>query len=144
MIRTARPQTGAPRPLACAVLVLSIVSAGPASGEGPDSKPQDGKLSLTELMPSLTPVSDYTGDFWNRYTLLGDIGGRRQQLYDRGVAFDATFTQVYQGIVSAAGTKMRTSTTACSSTGWRSIPASSGCGRAGSSWPTPTAASETP
>ncbi|MCZ6876427.1 MAG: carbohydrate porin [bacterium] len=57
-------------------------------------------VSLTELVPVLTPVSDYSGNFWDRYTLWGNFDGNRQQLYDRGVAFDVTFTQVYQGVVS--------------------------------------------
>jgi porin len=84
---------------ACAVLSARSARAegeAPAQTEGPE-KPL---ASLTELVPALTPVSDYTGDLWDRYTLLGDIGGLRQRLYDRGVAFDATFTQVYQGIGS--------------------------------------------
>jgi carbohydrate-selective porin OprB len=56
--------------------------------------------SLTELVPALTPVSDYSGDLRDRYTLLGNVDGARQRLYEGGVSFDATFTQVYQGVVS--------------------------------------------
>jgi len=66
------------------------------TGEAQKEKP----VSLTELVPGLTPVSDYSGDFADRYTLLGNADGGRQRLYESGVAFDATFTQVYQGVTS--------------------------------------------
>ena len=29
-------------------------------------KTDQGLISLTKVAPELTPVSDYTGDFWNR------------------------------------------------------------------------------
>jgi porin len=77
---------------AFAVLVLTVaplVNAEDSAG---------GMASLTELVPTLTPVPDYSGSFAERYTLLGDFDGARQDLYDRGIAFDASFTQVYQGV----------------------------------------------
>ena len=62
--------------------------------------PESGKalISLTEVVPGLTPVSDYRGDIWNRSTLVGDPGGKRQQLYNFGVTLDASVTQVVQGV----------------------------------------------
>jgi len=60
----------------------------------------DEPTSLTKVLPTLTPVSDYSGDFSDRYTLLGDFGGGRQRLYDKGIAFDASYTHVYQGVSS--------------------------------------------
>ncbi len=90
--------------LALWVIVFGAFAGGDAKAAGGAAENADGAkkqlASLTELLPTLTPVSDYSGDLFHRYTLFGDIGGKRQQLYDRGVAFDATFTQVYQGIVS--------------------------------------------
>ncbi len=41
----------------------------------------------------------YSGDFWSRSTLTGDWGGVRNDLASKGVAFDASLTQVTQGIV---------------------------------------------
>jgi carbohydrate-selective porin OprB len=70
-----------------------------AKAEGTPKK-GNGMMSLTKVAPVLTPISDYTGDIRNRFTLFGDIGGERQKLYERGVTFDAMFTQVYQGIAS--------------------------------------------
>ena len=59
-----------------------------------------GKRSLMTIAPGLTPVSDYTGDLRNRSTFFGDPAGNRQRLYDKGIAFDLSVTQVYQGVTS--------------------------------------------
>jgi len=59
-----------------------------------------GLISLTKVVPELTPVSDYTGDLWRRATLFGDPGGWRSRLYGHGVTIDAQLTQVYQGVAS--------------------------------------------
>jgi len=68
---------------------------------GGTAQNEKGKLSLTRLAPELTPVSDYTGDIWHRSTLLGDLGGKRQDLYENyGIMFDAALTQVLQGVSS--------------------------------------------
>jgi hypothetical protein len=47
----------------------------------------------------VSPVSDYTGDFWNRSTAFGDVLGR-QKLYEMGITLDAQVTHVLQGDVS--------------------------------------------
>jgi carbohydrate-selective porin OprB len=67
-----------------------------AHGEAPPRK----LISLTEVAPAVTPVSDYTGDIWNRSTMLGDPGGVRQDLYEKGFSLDVDMTQVVQGLVS--------------------------------------------
>jgi porin len=80
-----------------APLTMSLALLGTsAHGEPPPSK----TISLTEVAPDVTPVSDYTGDFWNRSTMLGDPGGVRQDLYEKGVSLDVDLTQVVQGLVS--------------------------------------------
>lgn len=61
-------------------------------------------ISLTELVPSVTPVSNYTGGFWRRSTMFGDIGGIRQKIYEDGFTLDAALTQVFQW-VAAGGAK---------------------------------------
>jgi porin len=71
-----------------------------AAEVGGTAKKEEGKLSLTKVAPDVTPVSDYSGDIWNRSTLFGDVGGKRQQLYEDGIMFDASLTQVYQSVVS--------------------------------------------
>lgn len=63
-------------------------------------KTDKGLISLTKAAPEMTPVSDYSGDIWNRATMFGDPGGWRTRAYDRGVTLDAELTQVYQGVVS--------------------------------------------
>ena len=45
-----------------------------AQAEPPAPDPGGRELvSLTELAPGLTPVSDHTGEFWHRSTLVGAI-----------------------------------------------------------------------
>jgi len=77
--------------------------SGPVAGAAAQphgSGPEPGKslISLTKVVPGLTPVSDYTGDIWNRSTLVGDPGGKRQQLYNFGITLDASVTQIVQGV----------------------------------------------
>lgn len=67
--------------------------------------PQQGKLSLMTMVPQLTPVSDYSGDFWNRPVLFGDVEGDRQKFYEKGVAIDVEMTHVAQGVVSGGKEK---------------------------------------
>lgn len=45
------------------------------------------------------PASTYSGDFWSRSTLTGDWGGLRNDLAKKGVIFDLSLTQIYQGTV---------------------------------------------
>jgi porin len=42
----------------------------------------------------------YSGDFLTRSTLTGDWGGARNELAAKGVTFDASLTQIEQGVVS--------------------------------------------
>lgn len=60
---------------------------------------EDGLLSITKAVPSITTTPDYTGDFWERSTGFGDVLGR-QDLYEKGIIFDLELTQVYQGVAS--------------------------------------------
>jgi carbohydrate-selective porin OprB len=62
-------------------------------------KTEKGLISITKAAPDVTPVSDYTGDFWNRSTAFGDVLGR-QKLYEMGITLDAQVTHVLQGVVS--------------------------------------------
>lgn len=70
-----------------------------------DSQTQKKLISITELAPDTTPVSDYKGDIWQRSTLLGDIGGNRQVFYEKGITIDLAITQIYQGVLSLAELK---------------------------------------
>jgi hypothetical protein len=63
-------------------------------------KLDNGKTSITKLVPPITKVFDYSGDIWKRGTMFGDLGGIRNDLYDKGFTLDAQFTQVYQGVNS--------------------------------------------
>jgi porin len=63
-------------------------------------KLDNGKTSITKLVPPITKVFDYSGDIWERGTMFGDPGGLRTKLYEHGFTLDAQLTQVYQGVTS--------------------------------------------
>jgi porin len=97
------------------VIALALTSALVSSALGQETsapaadpmaafKTDKGLISLTKVAPELTPVSDYTGDFWSRATLFGDPGGWRTRLYDHGLTLDGQLTQVYQGVTSGGST----------------------------------------
>jgi len=52
----------------------------------------------TETKPASS--GPYSGDIWHRSTLTGDWFGVRNDLAAKGITFDMSLTQVYQGIVS--------------------------------------------
>jgi porin len=99
-----------------AVLAAISAAASPAFGQDGNAPAADpmaafktdkGLVSLTKVAPELTPVSDYTGDFWSRATLFGDPGGERTRLYNQGITLDAQLTQVYQGVTSGGSANGR-------------------------------------
>jgi porin len=57
-------------------------------------------LSVHAGAQETPPANTYSGDFWSRSTLTGDWGGARNDLAKKGVTFDLSLTQAYQGIVS--------------------------------------------
>jgi porin len=59
------------------------------------------ELTLAETSSAApSPAAPYSGDLWNRSTLTGDWFGVRNDLAAKGITFDMSLTQVYQGIVS--------------------------------------------
>ena len=96
--------------LAAITLVVTVASAPLTAAEpeptpGSPSVPVPGQLdnglvSITKLQPGITRVFSYEGDFWTRGMLFGDLSGARTDLYDKGFTFDATLTQVLQGVAS--------------------------------------------
>ena len=68
--------------------------AQPSTSTG--QSPQ-GSTSSTEAKPA--SQGPYSGDVWHRSTLTGDWGGLRNDLATKGVTFDMSLTQVYQGVV---------------------------------------------
>ena len=91
--------------IALASSALGQVANAPAADPMAAFRTDKGLISLTKVAPEMTPVSDYSGDFWNRATLFGDPGGWRSRLYDRGLTLDAQITQVYQGVVSGGSAR---------------------------------------
>ena len=72
-----------------------------ATAEKPKGLLENGLISITKTVPPLTKVFNYAGDnIWTRATLFGDFNGGRTDLYNKGVTFDGTVTQVLQGVTS--------------------------------------------
>lgn len=56
-------------------------------------------LGIEAQAGEASPSNQYSGDFWFRSTLTGDWAGVRNDLAAKGVTFDLSLTQAYQGIV---------------------------------------------
>jgi len=87
------------------ILTLALLQTPSNAAEAEQPKTRTTKsgrhlISIEDIVPEVTPVSDYAGDIWDRSTLFGDLAGKRQQLYDFGVTFDMALTQVVQSVVS--------------------------------------------
>jgi porin len=93
--------------LACWVFVPFILAVFTPSAwaDSNELAKEKSKPSIMTAAPDWTPVSDYTGNFRERSTLFGDPDGKRQWLYDKGVALDLGVTQVYQGVTSGGKDK---------------------------------------
>jgi porin len=58
-----------------------------------------GTLAVGAGRVHAAEAPDYSGDLMTRSTLTGDWGGERGELARKGVTFDLSSTQVYQGVV---------------------------------------------
>jgi porin len=56
-------------------------------------------LGMLRVPAGAEEAASYAGDFLTRSTLTGDWGGVRDDLAEKGVTFDATVTQIEQGVV---------------------------------------------
>src|SRR5688572_16965287 len=61
--------------------------------------PQEAVPPAAEAPAGLIPVPDYSGDLWTRRYLLGDWGGTRTELANKGFQFQMDWTQVLQSVV---------------------------------------------
>jgi porin len=76
------------------VTVLSFLCASGFSDAGDRQPP----TTATAAEATLYPIPNLTGSFWERERLLGDLGGPRQTLAERGVQIDFNMTHTYQGV----------------------------------------------
>lgn len=53
--------------------------------------------SPTAAENSPFPIKDYSGDFWTSPNLLGDWGGKRNELAESGITFETWVTQAFMG-----------------------------------------------
>ena len=57
-------------------------------------------LDVEPTLAQGSSTAPYSGDIWHRSTLTGDWWGVRNELAAKGITFDMSLTQVYQGILS--------------------------------------------
>jgi porin len=62
-------------------------------------------FGVKAMAEEASPSKPYSGDFWSRSTLTGDWGGARNDLAAKGITFDLSLTQIYQGIVDGGKQK---------------------------------------
>lgn len=60
----------------------------------------DSDAGLNESDPLPLKPNPFEGDFWTRQYILGDWGGARSGLAERGFSLDLLATQFYQGVAS--------------------------------------------
>lgn len=70
----------------------------PVSQDVPAGDP--GLERPLEMEPMFQGENPFVGDIWTRQYILGDWGGVRTSLAERGVTFDFLATQFYQGVAS--------------------------------------------
>jgi porin len=90
--------------LMCAVIGVGAVATGAWAQQ---SEPAPAAPAQPEATPApeahapagLVPLVDTTGDLATRPRLLGDLGGARTDLANKGIQFDINFTQIMQSVV---------------------------------------------
>lgn len=68
-------------------------------GQAPAKAGQSAKESGSSTETKPASSGPYSGDIWHRSTLTGDWRGVRNDLAAKGITFDMSVTQVYQGIL---------------------------------------------
>ncbi len=100
--------TAARRRLAIAALLIAtpaFAQSGDASADASkpattgDPAPAVGGHAATEAPAGVVPLADYTGDFWTRSAVLGDLGGARTDLAEMGIQFNVDWTNTLQSVV---------------------------------------------
>ena len=89
--------------LPAAAVAQSTTTPPPASTTPPpasDAAKPAAAPAPAEQSQGLLPVPNYSGSFTERSTVLGDLGGFRNDLAAKGLTFSMDYTQVAQGVVS--------------------------------------------
>ena len=68
-----------------------------AAGASSNADPQDGGNAAKSK--GILPVPEYGGDLWSRSYLLGDLGGARSDLANKGIQWNVQFVQTLQSVV---------------------------------------------
>ena len=82
-----------PSAVAVAGLLLNGLAFAGSSVESTDPPAAEPAADAT-----LFPIPDYPGSLWERSALLGDWGGVRTALAERGIQVELALTSIYQGV----------------------------------------------
>lgn len=85
--------------LTASIAVIHSAYLCSALAEDPASM-ASGEVKPVQNANQIYTTPDYRGDLTERSTLIGDLGGARQQAANSGVTLDGGLTQVTQGVVS--------------------------------------------
>ena len=87
----------------CRAADTALPPAAPADASTPApaaAAPADVPAPAPDLATGQHPSLDYFNNWQTSPTLTGDWGGIRKQMADKGLTFDFTLVQVYQGVVN--------------------------------------------
>ncbi|MHC5060764.1 MAG: carbohydrate porin [Planctomycetota bacterium] len=82
--------------ISCSLIIL-LTFAFSSQGYGGTGASDSTSPTAPENSPF--PLKDYSGDFCNRPNLLGNCGGKRNELAMKGITFETEVTQIFQGNV---------------------------------------------
>ncbi|MGB7159536.1 MAG: carbohydrate porin [Tepidisphaeraceae bacterium] len=95
--------------LAALSAVISLVIAQPTGAQESEAAATTAPATTAPAaVEAVLPIPDYSGDVWERSFLLGDLGGDRTDLAEKGVQFNVDWVQTAQSVVdggSDTGTK---------------------------------------
>lgn len=81
------------------VVSVSLVFSVPAIADEPQSSAPEA-AAVPAKPRGILPLPDYSGDFFKRAYLLGDLGGKRSEWARKGITFDIDTYQYLQSVTS--------------------------------------------
>jgi hypothetical protein len=86
--------------LLCVVIVGAIEIPGHARGQLGNAELQNAPADSSQASAGLSPVREYSANFWKRQYLTGDWFGVRTDLANKGIQFGVEWNQYVQGVTN--------------------------------------------
>ena len=96
-ILTTEPTPDMPRLLSSLVVLFAMPSLARGQDTG-TATDEDAVPNTKELHRGIIPLRDYSGDLGERSNLLGDWGGLRRDLAEKGILFRGWLTPLLQSV----------------------------------------------